>query len=285
MRLTDAAKATTRRQRHLLLLSVIVASFSLALVTHTHAQDLAFSRATEDAAARLAEAFPIVQGSIVGVEGDRFLIDLGAKQKIYQGMELQVYREGEEVKHPVSGQALGRRDKRLGLFRVVEAKEAFSEAVMVSRQEGATIAVGDLVRVSPDRLSIALPLIDAGEVKGADVYSVTKDLAISLAKTGRFIVIEDHLVRAALMGEKVPRLESFTDPTILKMLAEKARVQLLLLGKLSPIDQRLLLNLQVVSVSTGAPLTVASVEVAGAQARVVAAPSTGLRACFGRSKP
>ncbi len=274
MRLTDAAKATTRRQRHLLLLSVIVASFSLALVTHTHAQDLAFSRATEDAAARLAEAFPIVQGSIVGVEGDRFLIDLGAKQKIHQGMELQVYREGEEVKHPVSGQALGRRDKRLGLFRVVEAKEAFSEAVMVSRQEGATIAVGDLVRVSPDRLSIALPLIDAGEVKGADVYSVTKDLAISLAKTGRFIVIEDHLVRAALMGEKVPRLESFTDPAILKMLAEKARAQLLLLGKLSPAERGVLLNMQVVSVSTGAPLTVASVEVTGLQPRMIASPST-----------
>ncbi len=271
-------KPTERGFRSFSALALILSCLGLAFAPIVHAQDLAFSRATEDAAARLAEAFPIVQGSIVGVEGDRLLIDLGAKQKIHQGMELQVYREGEEVKHPVSGQVLGRRDKRLGLVRVVEAKEGFSEAAIVSGQEGATIAVGDLVRVSPDRLSVALPLIDAGEVKGADVYSVTKDLAISLAKTGRFIVIEDHLVRAALMGESLPRLESFTDPAILKMLAEKARAQLLLLGKLSPAERGLLLNMQVVSVSTGAPLTVASVEVAGAQPRVVAAPSTELRA-------
>jgi hypothetical protein len=251
---------------------IVSSIFGFSLTGEARAQELAFSRATEEAAARLTEAFPIVQGSVVGVEGDRILIDLGAKQKVHQGMELQVYREGDEVKHPVTGQVLGRRDKRLGLLRVVEVKEGFSEGVMVSRQEGSTITAGDLVRVSADRLSLALPLVDAGEVKGADVYSITKDLAISLAKTGRFIVIEDHLVRAALMGEKPPRLESFTDPVILKMLAEKARAQLLVLGKLSPADRGLFLNMQVLSVSTGAPLAVASVEVTGAQLRA-AAPS------------
>ncbi len=253
---------------------IVSSLFGFSLTGEARAQELAFSRATEEAAARLAEAFPIVQGSVVGVEGDRILIDLGAKQKVHQGMELQVYREGDEVKHPVTGQILGRRDKRLGLLRVVEVKEGFSEGVMASRQEGSTITAGDLVRVSADRLSLALPLIDAGEVKGADVYSITKDLAISLAKTGRFIVIEDHLVRAALMGEKPPRLESFTDPAILKMLAEKARAQLLVIGKVSPADRGLFLNMQVLSVSTGAPLAVASAEVAtGAQSRVMAAPS------------
>jgi hypothetical protein len=251
---------------------IVSSLFGFSLTGEARAQELAFSRATEEAAARLTEAFPIVQGSVVGVEGDRILIDLGAKQKVHQGMELQVYREGDEVKHPVTGQVLGRRDKRLGLLRVVEVKEGFSEGVMVSRQEGSTITAGDLVRVSADRLSLALPLVDAGEVKGADVYSITKDLAISLAKTGRFIVIEDHLVRAALMGEKPPRLESFTDPVILKMLAEKARAQLLVLGKLSPADRGLFLNMQVLSVSTGAPLAVASVEVTGAP-QVVATPS------------
>jgi hypothetical protein len=251
----------------------VVSSITVILAADVRAQELAFSRAAEDAAARLAEAFPLVQGSVVGLEGDRVLIDLGTKQKIHQGMELQVYREGDEVKHPVTGQVLGRRDKRLGLLKVVEVKEGFSEAVLVSRPEGSTITAGDLVRVSPDRLSVALPLIDAGEVKGADVYSVTKDLAISLAKTGRFMVIEDHLVRAALMGEKPLRFESFADPAILKTLAEKARVQLLILAKLSPADRGALLNLQVLSVFTGAPLTVASVEVTGPQLRVTAAPS------------
>ena len=244
------------------------------LQSPTQAQEMAFSRAAEEAAGRLAEAFPVLQGSVVGVEGDRVLIDLGAKQHVYQGMELQAYRDGGEVKHPVTGLVLGRRDKQLGLLRVVDVKEGFSETAIVSRQEGATIAAGDRVRVSHDRLSVALPLIDAGEVKGANLHSVTKDLAIALARTGRFIVIEDHLIRAALMGQTPPRFESFTDPAVLSVLAEKARAQLLLLGRLSPADRGALLNLQVVSVTTGSPLTVASVEVTGLQPRMIAAPSS-----------
>ena len=249
--------------------SVLVVARSPA----TLAQEMASSRAAEEAAARLAQAFPTLQGSVVGIDGDRILIDLGSRQKVYQGMELQVYREGEDVKHPVSGQILGKRDRRLGLLRVVEVQEGFSEATAISRQEGSTITPGDLVRVSHDRLLVALPTIDAGEVKGANVSSLTKDVAIALAKTGRFIVIEEHLIRATLMGEKPSRSESFTDPSTLKMLSERARAQLLALGKLSATDQGIFLDLQVVSVSSGAPLTVASVEVAGSQPGRIAAPS------------
>ncbi|MBF8279970.1 MAG: exported protein of unknown function, partial [candidate division NC10 bacterium] len=127
--------------------------------------------------------------------------------------------------------------------------------------------------MSHDRLLVALPTIDAGEVKGANVSSLTKDVAIALAKTGRFIVIEEHLIRATLMGEKPSRSESFTDPSTLKVLSERARAQLLALGKLSATGQGLFLDLQVVSISSGAPLTVASVEVAGSQPGRIAAPS------------
>ncbi len=253
-----------------LFLAVIL--FISLIASQARALEPAFGQAAEEAAAKLAEAFPAVQGSITGVERDRVLIDLGAKQ-VYQGMELQVYREGDEVKHPVTGEVLGKRDKRLGLLRVVEVKEKFSEAAIVSREEGSTIRARDLVRVSSDRLLVALPLIDASGVKEANVHSVTKDLAIALAKTGHFIVIEDPLLRAALAGERSSRVESFGDPSTLKLLAEKAHIQLLILGKLSPGHQGLFLNLQVMSVVTGAPLTVASVEVAERGPMVMAAPS------------
>lgn len=242
------------------------------IASQARALEPAFGQAAEEAAAKLVEAFPTVQGSVTGVERDRVLIDLGAKQ-VYQGMELQVYREGDEVKHPVTGEVLGRRDKRLGLLRVVEVKERFSEAAVVSREEGTTMRAKDLVRVSSDRLVVGLPLIDADGVKEANVHSVTKDLAIALAKTGHFMVIEDPLLKAALTGEHASRMESLGDPSTLKRLAEKTHVQFLILGKLSPGHQGLFLNLQVISVFTGAPLTVASVEVKERGPMVVAAPS------------
>ncbi len=258
--------------RGLAFLSLVVTLLVHLIASQARALEPAFGQAAEEAAAKLAEAFPAVQGSVTGVERDRVLIDLGVKQ-VYQGMELQVYREGDEVKHPVTGEVLGKRDKRLGLLRVVDVKEKFSEATIVSREEGSTIRARDLVRVSSDRLLVGLPLIDTGGIKEANAHSVTKDLAIALAKTGHFIVIEDPLLRAALAGERSSRVESFGDPSTLKLLAEKAHVQLLVLGKLSPGHQGLFLNLQVMSVVTGAPLTVASVEVAERGPMVMAASS------------
>lgn len=258
--------------RGLALLSLAII-LSIPLIAYqARALEPAFGQAAEEAAARLAEAFPVIQGSVTGVEKDRVLIDLGTKQ-VYQGMELQVYREGDEVKHPVTGEILGRRDKRLGLIRVVEVKERFSEAAIVFREEGSAIRAKDRIRVSSDRLVVALPLIDVGGVKEANADSVTKDLAIAMAKTGHFIVIEDPLLRAALAGEHASRVELFSDPSTLKLLAERAHVQLLVLGKLSPGQQGLFLNLQAISVFTGAPLTVAGVEVTQRGPMVVAAPS------------
>ncbi len=251
-------------------LALIGLSLAFGFAPESRGQEISFSRAADEAAARLAEAFPPVQGSLIGVEGERVLIDLGAKQNVRRAMELEVYREGEELRHPVTGLVLGKRDKRLALVRVEEVKEAFSEGIIVSRQGGSRIAVGDRVRSGPDRLSVALPLIEAGEVKGADVYSATKDLAIALAKTGRFIVIEQNLIRAALAGEKSWRFESLTESSLLKALAQKTGAELLVLGKLSPGDRGALLNMQVVSVSTGASVGVASVDLTGA--RSVAAP-------------
>lgn len=258
--------------RGLISLSLAVTLCVPLIASQARALEPAFGQAAEEAAAKLAEAFPAVQGSVTGVERDRVLIDLGAKQ-VYQGMELQVYREGDEVKHPVTGEVLGKRDKRLGLLRVVEVKERFSEAAIVSREEGTAIKAKDLVRVSSDRLVVGLPLIDVGGVKEANAHSVTKDLAIALAKTGHFMVIEDPLLKAALTGEHASRVESLGDPSTLKVLAEKTHVQFLVVGKLSPGYQGLFLNLQVVSVVTGAPLTVASVEVKERGPMVVAAPS------------
>jgi hypothetical protein len=256
-------------------LALVGLSLAFGFAPESRGQEIPFSRAADEAAARLAEAFPPIQGSLIGVEGERVLIDLGAKQNVPRGMELEVYREGEELRHPVTGVVLGRRDKRLALVRVEEVKEAFSEGILVSRHGGARIAVGDRVRNGPDRLSVALPLIEAGEVKGADVSSATKDLAIALAKTGRFIVIEQNLIRAALTGEKSWRFESLTDPAVLKALAQKTGAELLVLGKLSPGDRGALLNMQVVSVSTGASVGVASVELTGARSVATPVASAG----------
>ncbi len=240
--------------------SAAVAFFLLVLCGSTRAQETTASRAADEAAKKVAGIFPLLQGLVVEVDGDRVLIDLGGRRGAYEGMELEVYREGEAIRHPVTGQFLGRRDVRLGVVRVEEVKEEFSEAVAVSREKEAKLSWGDNVRVSADRITLALPLIDPGDVRGANIHSITKDLAIALTKTGGFMVVEEPLIRASLASEQRPRAEPLADPSTMKVLAEKLRAQALILGQLSQVEKKVYLGLQVLSTRTGATLGLASVE-------------------------
>ena len=152
---------------------------------------------------------------------------------------------------------------RLGVIRVEEVKEDFSESVVVGQEKEATLSWGDSVRVSGDRITLALPLVDPGDVRGANLQSITKDLAIALIKTGRFLVVEEPLIRASVAPEQQPSARQPAHPLMLNVLAEKLKVQVLILGKLSQAEKKVFLGLQVISTRTGAALGLASVELKG----------------------
>ena len=236
------------------------ATFYLLIVGGlTSGQEIPLARAIDQAAGKIAEAFPLLRGLVVEVEGDRVLIDLGARRGVFPGMVLEVYREAGEIKHLVTGESLGRREMRLAMIRVVDVKEEFSEAAAVRREKEVKLSWGDGVRVSGDRITVALPLIDSGDVKGANVRSITKELAIALIKTGRFVVLEEHLIRSSLASDGIPGAKPSTDPASLKALEEKLRAEALILGKLSPTESGIFLDLQVTSTLTGATIGVTSI--------------------------
>ncbi len=245
------------------LIGAVASVLLLSLFGVTPAQETSATRAADEAANKVAGVFPLLQGLVVEVDGSRVMIDLGRRLGAYEGMELEVYREGDAVRHPVTGHVLGKRDLRLGVIRVEQVKEEFSEAVVVSLEKEAKLSWGDSVRVSGDRITLALPLIDPGDVRAANVQSITKNLAIALTKTGRFLVVEEPMIRASLASEQQSGARHPADPLVLKVLAEKLRAQVLILGKLSQADKRAFLGLQVLSVRTGATLGLASVELKG----------------------
>jgi hypothetical protein len=150
------------------------------------------------------ELFPLLEGLVLEVDSRRLLIEFGARRGAYEGMELEVFREREEVKHAVTGQPLRRREVRLATVGVVDVKEEFSEAVVVSREKEAKLSGGDGIRAGGGRITVALPFIDTGDVRSANVRSMTKHLAVALMKTGRFMVVEEHLIRASLASGRDP---------------------------------------------------------------------------------
>ena len=130
------------------------------------------ARAARVVADRLAAAFPRVEGMIIGFDGEQVLIDRGTEHGVFQGMELEVFREGEEFKHPLTSEALGRMDKELGMIRVLQVQEQFAVATITKRPEKVEFRQGDQVRVSMARMIVAFPNCNVEEVKGASTRAV-----------------------------------------------------------------------------------------------------------------
>lgn len=160
------------------------------------------AEAARAVAEQLAAAFARVTGLIIGFEGDLVLIDRGTADGVVQGMELNVFREGEEFKHPLTGEILGRLDKDLGTLRVLHVRERYAETTVIKKAEKAAFRKGDRVRVSMARMIVAFPNVDAVGVGGVGARSITKDLAAALVRTGRFELIDERQLRSMLSADK-----------------------------------------------------------------------------------
>jgi len=64
----------------------------------------------------------------------------GGKDAVIPGLELQVYREGQEFKHPYTGQILGKLDRDVGRVRVLEVQPNFSVAEVIQHAEGTMVS-------------------------------------------------------------------------------------------------------------------------------------------------
>jgi hypothetical protein len=249
------------------------------------AQDAAYGTAAAEIAERIAAAFPKVTGRVIGLERERVLVDLGAKNQVIPGLELQVYREGQEFRHPYTGQILGKLDRDVGRIRVLEVHPNFSAAEIIQQTEGTMVQQGDHVRVTSARVILALPNVDVSDVAGATTRSVTRDLVNALVKTGRFEVMNDQRIRAALQEEKVANPDLLADPTVLQALWKRLRVSAVLLAKLSLMEKAVQWDVQVISTVRGDSITLASAEVKGVAPKFASTAGRGAGSFAGREAP
>jgi hypothetical protein len=279
----------------------------LAGIVTASAQEPAYGTSAAEIAERIAAAFPKVTGQVIGIEHDRVLLDLGAKDHVIPGLELQVYRKGEEFRHPYTGQILGQLDRDVGRVRILEVQPNFSAAEIIQQAEGTMVQQGDHVRVTSARVILALPNVDVSDVAGTNTRSVTRDLTNALVKTGRFEVMNDQRIRAALQqesspagtrgesgaddrarsasGGKVGSPDQLTDPSVLRALWRRLRVSAVLLSKLTLMEKAVNWDVQVLSTVRGDSITLASSEVKGAAPRVASTGGRGGGGFLGQEAP
>lgn len=100
-------------------------------------------RMVEELAQKFRSDFPMVDGIVVQVEKEKIFVDIGAIQGIRKDMKCVIYRDEEPIKHPVTGEVLGRKTRELGSVTLREVYDKMSEAIVLAK--GVDIKVGDRI--------------------------------------------------------------------------------------------------------------------------------------------
>lgn len=133
---------------------------------------------------QIVAAFPTVTGDVVEASGGRVTLSAGRNAGAVSGLSLEVYREGREIKHPRTGQVLGRAEEVVGRATVEQVFDGYS----VARSEGAGAAVGDRVRTTPGKIRVTVVPLTSDGVKDTLVEAVIGELYEGLNRSGRFTV-------------------------------------------------------------------------------------------------
>lgn len=148
-----------------------------------------FDAAAEDVAGQLAQRFPHLQGEVVDVQGDQLFLSLGARNQVLDGMQLNVFRQGEALTSPSTGEVLGRLEENLGTVTVTQVAETYAVAVQTNAPGNRVIEVGDKVRITAGRLSLALLPVNDPAGRSMHLDAFLDALRGSLYATARFYVV------------------------------------------------------------------------------------------------
>ena len=84
----------------------------------------------EGLALKYKQSFPLLEGIIIKKEGNAVLVDIGSNAKIREEMGVTLFRDGEVLKHPVTGKVLGSEPVELGEGKIEKVYEEFSNAAI-----------------------------------------------------------------------------------------------------------------------------------------------------------
>jgi hypothetical protein len=134
--------------------------------------------------------FPRVSGEVIEVQGATVTFSVGRREGVVPGLELSLFREGHELRHPKTGEVLGRTEKALGRIRVEQVAEAYSVGTATP---GMDVAPGDVARISAAKQVVTVVPFVAG-VRDSIVEAALTEIVEGLNRSGRVqVAMGDHL--------------------------------------------------------------------------------------------
>lgn len=221
----------------LVLVSVSIALLSAAAVSSAQTTSTAPPPPGPSLITGLADEvrglFPHVDADILEVQGTQATVGAGKRDGVQPGLELSVYRQGRELRHPKTGEVLGHTEQALGKMRVTQTFEAYSVGTLAA---GTVAAAGDRARVSAAVIPITLvPFVDG--VNRSVVEAVLQELQEALTKTGRFRPVIGDQIAMQLTQEKVTA-EQFLQGNRMALVAERFKIENVLAIHFKTVDRK-----------------------------------------------
>jgi hypothetical protein len=164
----------------------------------------------------LVDLFPRLRGEVLEVREAMLTLDVGRKDGVRPGLEIELFREGREITHPKTGAVLGKAEEALGRVRITGVQDRFSQATLTKASD---VKPGDRFRVSSGKIDLVLlPLVTG--VRESLVEAAIQELVERLAATGRFRVAMGDSINVFL-GQEGIKAEEFLQGKGVKQAAER----------------------------------------------------------------
>src|SRR5262245_8343943 len=140
--------------------------------------------------------FPRVETEVLEVQGRTVTLSVGRASGIQPGIVLEVVREGREIRHPRTGQVLGKAEQILGRAVISQVSDRFSTALY----DGEPVQPGDRVR-STGKTKLTLLTLTSLGAKNSE--PMTNEVYEGLNRTGHFQLVFGEQIVAWLNQEKI----------------------------------------------------------------------------------
>jgi TolB-like protein len=97
-------------------------------------------RAVEKLSVMIINEMPLFEGTVIKVDEDHIYLDIGNDLGVRKGNKFTLYRKGEEIKHPITGEVMGYNVTPLGEAIAVNIQERMSIAKIVKQ---GSLKIGD----------------------------------------------------------------------------------------------------------------------------------------------
>ncbi len=204
-----------------------------------------------DASRDIKSYFPKVEGYIVHVIDEDVYIDLGINTKVKRGVVLGVLKEGEELRHPVTGKILGIADRGLGYLQILKVRKRYSIARVIQKDNKDDIKTGRKVYVTPEKVSVVIMDISRPEDLDFPDQSFIEGLTNALKDTGRFSIVERSDIDVFMTTNRIDDPKSLKDPVNAEIARNDLGADIILFPYITTFKEKIILGVEAVSLIGG----------------------------------